>query len=145
MRKRDKLYRRWSRSGRPDDYKKFLDQKHLVHRISDRAYEKYLIDILRLNKEEDGLDAPPKVKPKILYSLLKHSKQDSRVIASLKTNDKTYTDDSHKANTLNEQFHSVFSPKSPISLSQLAQMTLHDLQDSGIYPPSSPVHTPYRA
>ena len=49
MRKRDKLYRRWSRSGRPDDQKKILDQKHLVRRITDRAYEKYLKDILGFN------------------------------------------------------------------------------------------------
>ena len=77
MRKRDKLYRRWSRSGRPDDQKKFLDQKHLVRRISNGAYEKYLKDILCLNNEEDDIDAPPKVKTKKLYSLLKYSKQDS--------------------------------------------------------------------
>ena len=64
MRKRDKLYRRWSRSGRPDDQKKFLDQKHLVCRMIDRAYEKYLKDILGLNDEEHDLEAPPKVKTK---------------------------------------------------------------------------------
>ena len=110
MRKRDKLFRRWSRSGRPDDYKKFLDQKHLVHRISYRAYEKYLIDILGFKKEEDDLDAPPKVKTKILYSLLKHSKQDSSGIASLKANNKTYTDDSDKANTL-DSFTLYLVPK----------------------------------
>ena len=44
--RRDKLYRSWSRSGRPHDQKKFLDQKHLVRRVSDRAYEKYLQSIL---------------------------------------------------------------------------------------------------
>ena len=124
MRKRDKLYRRWSRSGRPDDQKKFLDQKHLVRRITDRAYEKYLKDILGINNEANDLDAPPKVKTKKLYSLLKHSKQDSSGIASLKANNKTYTEDPDKANALNAQFNSVFSPKSPISLKQIAQRTL---------------------
>ena len=89
MRKRDKLYKRWSRSGQLDGQKKFLDQKHLVRRITDRAYERYLKDILGLNNEEDGIDAPPKVKTKTLYSLLKQSKQDSSGIASLKTNNKT--------------------------------------------------------
>ena len=64
MRKRDKLYKHWSRSGRPDDQKKFLDQKHLVRRITDRAYEKYLKDILGLNNEEDDPDAPPRSKPR---------------------------------------------------------------------------------
>ena len=138
MRKRDKLYKRWSRSGRPDDQKKVLDQKHLVRRITDRAYEKYLKDILGLNNEEDDLDAPPKVKTKKLYSLLKHSKQDSSGIASLKANDTTHTEDTDKANTLNGQFNSVFRPKSPISLKQLAQRTLQDLHDYGMNPPFKP-------
>ena len=78
MRKRDKLYRRWSRSGRPDDQKKFLKQKHLVRRIIDRAYEKYLKDILGLNDEEHDLESPPKVKTKKLYSLLKTFKTSSQ-------------------------------------------------------------------
>ena len=138
IRKRDKLYRRWSRSGRPDDQKKFLDQKHLVRRITDRAYEKYLKDILGINNDGDDLDDPPKVKTKKLYSLLKHSKQDSSGIASLKADNKTYTEDSEKANALNGQFHSVFSPKSPISLKQLAQRTLQDLHDSGLNQPLRP-------
>ena len=137
MRKRDKLYRRWSRSGRPDDQKKFCDQKHLVRRIIGRAYEKYLKDILGLNNEEHDLESPPKVKTKKLYSLLKHSKQNPSGILVLKANAKTYTADTDKANALNAQFHSVFSPKSPISLKQLAQKTQQDLQDSVKPPPPS--------
>ena len=87
MRKRDKLYKlykRWCRSGIPGDRKKFLELKHLVRRISDRAYKKYLKDILGINNDDDDLDTPPKVKTKKLYSLLKHSKQDSSGIVSLK-------------------------------------------------------------
>ena len=45
MRKRDKLYKRWSRSGRPYDQSKFLNYKQLVRRVSEKAYEKYLGDI----------------------------------------------------------------------------------------------------
>ena len=52
IRKRDKLYKRWSRSGRPYDHNKFLDQKHLVRRVSERAYEKYLGDILSTLDEQ---------------------------------------------------------------------------------------------
>ena len=102
------------------------------------AYEKYLKDILGINNDGDDLDDPPKVKTKKLYSLLKHSKQDSSGIASLKADNKTYTEDSKKANALNGQFHSVFTPKSPISLKQLAQRTLQDLHDSGINQPLRP-------
>ena len=110
----------------------------MVRRITDRAYEKYLKDILGINNDGDDLDDPPKVKTKKLYSLLKHSKQDSSGIASLKADNKTYTEDSEKANALNGQFHSVFSPKSPISLKQLAQRTLQDLHDSGLNQPLRP-------
>lgn len=138
MRRRDKLYRRWSRSGRSDDQKKFLDQKHLVRRVSDRAYQKYLSDILGVSDGEDDLDAPPKVKTKKLYSLLKHSKQDSGGITTLKANDKTYSMDFDKANALNGQFNSVFSPKSPTSLGQLAQRALQDAYDSGMNPCFTP-------
>ena len=68
---------------------------------------------------------------KTLYSLLKHSKQDSRGKSSLKANGKTLSSERDKANALNLQFQSVFSPKSPLSLKSLAQRTLQDLHDSG--------------
>ena len=51
MRKRDKLFKHWSRSGRPYDQSRFLEYKHLVRRVSDRAYEKYLGNILGLNND----------------------------------------------------------------------------------------------
>lgn len=63
-----------------------------------------------INNEEDELEASPKVKTKKFYSLLKHSKQDSSGIASLKANYKIYIEDPDKANTINEQFNSVFIP-----------------------------------
>ena len=55
-------------------------------------------------------------------------------------NGKTFTADVDKANTLNQQFYSVFSPKSPSSLKALAQITLQDMHDSRVneIPTSSP-------
>ena len=100
--------------------------------VSERAYERYIGDILGINPETDDLTSPTKVNTKKLYSLLKHSKQDTSGISSLKTNGKTFTADVDKANTLNQQFHSVFSPKSPSSLKALAQMTLQDIHDSRV-------------
>lgn len=75
------LVRRWCRSGRPNDEKKFLDLKHLVRRLAERSYQKYLGDILGLNADTNDFDngAPPKVKNKKLYSLLKHSSSSNLV------------------------------------------------------------------
>ena len=47
--RRDKHFKRWSRSKGPIDPKKFLEYKHLVRRVSKRAYERYIRDILGLN------------------------------------------------------------------------------------------------
>ena len=41
-----------------------------------------------------------------------------------------------KANVLNQRFQSVFTPKCPLKLSQLASMAVQDLSDSGTIDPS---------
>ena len=67
------------------------------------------------------MEEPPKVKTKKLYSLFKHSKQDSGGIASLKKDGQTVSTETDRANTLNVQFQSVCSPKTPVSLKSLVQ------------------------
>ena len=122
---------------------RFIEYKHLVRRVSDRASEKYLGDILGLNNDQEDQNGgePPKVKTKKLYSLLKHSKQDSSGIAPLRKDGQTLLTETAKANALNDQFQSVFSPKTPISLKSLAQKSLQDLHDSGASPQFQP--SPY--
>ena len=107
MRKRDKLYKRMKWPGRPNDTKKFLEYKHLVHRVTDRAYGRYLGINITTEQEENSL---PKVKTKKMYSFLKHSKQDSSGVVPLKSDGRTLFDDCDKSNALNRQFQSVFSP-----------------------------------
>ena len=66
MRKRDKLYKRWSRPGIPYDPSRFIEYKHIVRRVSDRAYEKYSGDILGLNNDQEDQNGgePQRSKPK---------------------------------------------------------------------------------
>ena len=131
MRKRDKLYKRMKRSGRPNDTN-ILQYKHLVRRVTDRAYERYLGDILKINTTtEQEEKSPLKVNTKKMYSLLKHSKQDSSGVTPLKSDGRTLSDDCEKSNAPNRQFQSVFSPKSPERLSPLAQRKLQELNDQG--------------
>ena len=104
---------------------------------------KILRDILGINNEipDQDVGEPPKVKTKKLYSLLKHSKQDSNGIAPLKKDGQILLTEVGKANALNDQFQSVFSPKTPISLKSLAQKSLQDLHDSVPTYRSSPAPT----
>ena len=90
MRKRDKLYKSWPRSGRPHDQSKFLDYKHLGN-------------ILGINIEIPDKNVREQLRP-ICLTLLKHSKQDSNVIAPLKENGQTLLPKVGKANALNDQF-----------------------------------------
>ena len=52
-----------------------------------------------------------------------------------------HTDNKEKANILNEQFQSVFSPKSPLSLKSLCNMKLQDLHNQTT--DSTQVHSPF--
>ena len=92
-------------------------------------------------RDDQNMGEPPKVKTKKLYSFLKHSKQDSGGIASLKKDGQTVSTETDKANTLNIHFQSVFRPKTPVSLKSLAQKSLQDLHDSGVDIPFQP--SPY--
>ena len=73
---------------------------------------------------------------KKLFSLLKNSKQDSKGIAPLKKDGKLHSNTVDKANVLNQQFQSVFTPGCQLKLSQLASMAVQDLSDSGTIDPS---------
>ena len=73
---------------------------------------------------------------KKLLSVLKNTKQDYKGIAHLKKASKLNSDTVDKANVLNQQFQSVFTPKSPLKLSQLASMAVQDLSDNGTIDPS---------
>ena len=101
------------RSGRPTDSKKFHELRHLVRRVTELSYERYLGDILGMTtttgQEENR---PPKVHTKTLYSLLKHSKQYASGVAPLKLDGRTLSNDCEKSNVLTDN-SSLFSAPNP--------------------------------
>ena len=122
IRKRDKLFYRQRTSGVPSDRVHYKNTKHLVQRKMRTAYNKYVEYILGLMDTHIAEDVPPKK----LFTFLKHAKQDSGSIATLKEHGKEFSGSVDKANILNRQFQSVFSPKSPLSLQQLCHMKVSD-------------------
>ena len=90
------------------------------------GYSKYVEDILGIleaNMTDDVPSEKPAPVPKKLFSFIKHAKRDSSAISLLKDQGKELSEGVDKANALNRQFQSVFSPKSPLSLKQLCEMT----------------------
>ena len=61
---------------------------------------------------------------------------DSKGSAPLKQNGQLHTNTTDKANILNQQFQSVFTPKTPLKLSELSLMAVQDYADDGLLHPS---------
>ena len=61
---------------------------------------------------------------------------DSKGSAPLKQNGQLHTNTTDKANILNQQFRSVFTPKTPLKLCQLSLMAVQDYVDDGFLHPS---------
>ena len=145
IRKRGSLYDKYKRLRHPTDRCAFLEAKHLVKQKLKQAHDRYIEEILgltnSLEQPEPNCQSSPEphkstLASKKLFSFLKNSKQDSKGIAPLKKDGKLHSNTVDKANVLNQQFQSVFTPKCPLKLSQLASMAVQDLSDSGTIDPS---------
>ena len=115
--------------------------KQKLKQAHNRCIEEILSFTNSLEQSESNCQSSPEphkstLASKKLFSLLKNSKQDSKGIAPIKKDCKFYSDTVGKANILNQQFQSVFTPKSPLKLSRLAYMAVQDLSNSGTIDPS---------
>ena len=138
IRKRDSLCDKYKRLRRPTDRCAFLEANHLVKQKLKQAHNRYIEEILGLtycieqpvpNCQSSPGPHKSTLASKKLFSLLKYSKQDSKGIAPLNKDGKLYSDTVDKANELNQQFQSVFTPKCQLKLSLLASMAVQDLSD----------------
>ena len=108
----------------------FLIPKHKVQQQIRAAYHHYIEDILGITTETGNISHSP-TNTKKLFTILKHSKKDSQSIPPLQSKGKTFSDTTDKADILNQQFQSVFSPKNPLSLQQTCHQSIQDHTDSG--------------
>ena len=122
MRKRDHLFNKNKQYRRPADRQAHLESKHLANKMLKYAHNRYIEEILGITNPIDHnvsntnpkADTDPHTNTfatKKLYSLLKNSKMDSKGSAPLKQNGQLYANTTDKANILNQQFQSVFTPK----------------------------------
>ena len=112
--------------------------RHQVRRKLSQAHNQYIESILGISKSEESTETgKPSYSTKQMYTLLNRSKNDSRGILSLSQDGTLYSNTKDKADILNSQFQSVFTPKTPLSLSKLARMTVQDQIDAGKINPQS--------
>ena len=118
------------KTGDSDIRTKFQTLRQQIKKKIKDSYQGYLENHLGLTDDDSTCDS------KKLFSFLKNSRRDQQGIPPLKQNDVLHSDTTckTKANIFNQQFNSVFTPKSPLSLSHLVQMRVQDLNHSGGLP-----------
>ncbi|MEW8546063.1 MAG: hypothetical protein AB2693_21280, partial [Candidatus Thiodiazotropha sp.] len=132
MNKRDHLYQVQKASGKDSDRELFKKVKYEVDSMIKTSYNNYLDSLVGIIDDSPCTDGP-RPNTKKLYSYLKNCRQESQGSSPLKQDEQLRTDNVQKANLLNEQFQSVFTPKSPLMLKQLCSQKVQDLQESGHY------------
>jgi hypothetical protein len=115
MKRRNRLFCKQKKLSTPDNINKYREAKRLLQKALRQAYWSYINNVLT-----EGSDT--QTKNKRFWTYVKHCKRDSVGISSLKDITGTLrTDPLSIAEVLNNQFVSVFSPPSPLSLAQLCQ------------------------
>ena len=117
--------------------------KHHVQHSIRKSYNVYLETILGLDDldHHTSTDSTGKFSTKKLFSFLKNCRQDAQGVAPLKKGWVLHTENKVKATILNEQFQSVFTPKSPLSLGQICQQSVDNYISEGkLNPPSNQCH-----
>ena len=96
-----------------------------------QSYQSHLEGLLGLGNNNQSCDR------KKLFSFLKNSRQDQQGPTPLQNNGKLTSDITDQCNVHNQQFQSVFTPRSPLSLSRLAKMKLQDMADDSKMSPGA--------
>ena len=100
------------------------------------SYNNYLDSLIGIVDDSLSSNSSRPDNKKLFY-FPKNCRQDSQGSAPLMKEGQLVIDNVVKANLLNEQFQSVFTPKSPIKLKQLCLQKVQDLQDSGHHSPEN--------
>ena len=133
MNKRDHFYQVQKSSGKHADQLQFKMVKYEIK----TSYNSYLDSLVGVTDDSPGTNGS-RPNTKKLFSYLNNCRQDSQGSSPPKKDDQlSSTDNFQKANLLNEQFQSVFTPKSPLTLKQLSSQKVQDLQESGHNSPES--------
>lgn len=133
IRRRDKFYKAHRKTGNPQLREKYLSLRQQIKRSIKDSHEAYLEGLLGLDRH--GNPGTGQVDSKKLFQFLKNSRTDQQGIPPLKKDDHLHTDTKDKANILNDQFQSVFTPLSPLSLKELTLMKVQDLVDDKVIDP----------
>ena len=119
MNRRDNLYHIQKTTGKDSHHQLFKKVKYEVDCMTKTSYNAYLHSLVDITDKTPDTDSS-RPNTKKIFSFLKNCRQDSQGSSPLKKDEQLCTDNVQKANLLNYQFQSVFTPKSPLHLNSSA-------------------------
>ncbi len=126
LRKQRDLFRKQKGSARASRVAQhYRSLKAFTQRSVKKDYWMYVNGLITDNEDE------PPTSDKRFWKFVKHQRQEAQGVAPLKSNGKMEDDLIKKANILNAQFQSVFSPRTPLSLKALSTRAAGFLRPDG--------------
>ncbi|MCG8079022.1 MAG: endonuclease/exonuclease/phosphatase family protein, partial [Candidatus Thiodiazotropha taylori] len=122
LKKKDRLYKKKKKSGDPKHIEEFKALKHLVQKMSRQVYWDYIESLITPQQEPDSTSTRDS-SSKRFWTFIKHKRSDTSGIPGLKESGRLETDPVGKANILNRQFKSVFTPKTSVTVEDFETST----------------------
>ena len=110
VRRKQRLYNKAIKSGKISDWEVFRDFRRHTHKLIKTTRSSYIRNILGSAIKEE---------PKKFWKFIKNLRQENTGVAELEKDGQIISDDTEKANILNEQFQSVFTDEPPGELPSL--------------------------
>ena len=125
IRRRDRVYKKWKKSGNPEHLQELKQLKREVQRQLRRNYWTHTARLFQDTTEEGGRV------PKAFWGYVKAKKTEPSNISPLKVDGRLVTDAEGQAEILNRQFQSAFSKKAPCTPEEFVTRTGLSLNHNG--------------
>ncbi|KAK3085493.1 hypothetical protein FSP39_004174 [Pinctada imbricata] len=106
IRKRNKLFKRLKQNQNTKVIQKYKDIKHQIQKETRKAYWTYLENIICYDENTESHQ-----KQKKFWNYVRNTKKDNSGVAPLRSEGLLIDDPKQKADLLNKQYHSVFTPE----------------------------------
>ena len=133
--KRSKYFKSYWKTDNSQLREKRVSIRHTIRKKTKESHETYLEGLLGADGQKDKATGQGNIKK--LGQHLKNTRTDRQGIPPLKQNGNLHAETKEKANILNQQFQSVFTPLAPLSLQELSLMKVQDHVDDNVISPGA--------